>query len=46
MARWKVARGGKKKAGPPRGGPLGCVILMVVALAVVIFSLYFALNPD
>ena len=46
MARWKVARGAKKKAGPPRGGPLGCVLILVIALAVVIFSLFFALNPD
>ena len=45
MARWKKP-GKSRKAQPPRGGPIGCVLLIVIALSLITWTFFAALNPN
>jgi len=44
MARWKAARGRRKEA-PPKAPLVGCVLLIVVLLAFIVFAFFAVLNP-
>ena len=46
MARYRVSRGGPKKQAAPRGGLLGCILILLLLLAFTTWALYLTLNPS